>query len=114
VTEASLLDLVALGTVADVVPLAGENRALVLERLNRAPRLGLQHLVAGLRVAFALVPRLNAAGRLENARAAYDLLMCEDPAQAAALAAPLDRQNRERQQVMAAIAADAEQRAIPR
>ena len=80
VTEASLLDLVALGTVADVVPLAGENRALVLERLNRAPRLGLQHLVAGLRVAFALVPRLNAAGRLENARAAYDLLMCEDPA----------------------------------
>ena len=80
VTEASLLDLVALGTVADVVPLAGENRTLVLERLNRASRLGLQHLVAGLRVAFALVPRLNAVGRLENARAAYDLLMCEDPA----------------------------------
>jgi single-stranded-DNA-specific exonuclease len=125
VTEASLLDLVALGTVADVVPLVGENRALVragLERLNCAPRLGLQHLiqVAGLRVgaldamrvAFALAPRLNAAGRLENARAAYDLLMCEDPAQAAALAAQLDRQNSERQQVMAAIAADAEQRAI--
>jgi single-stranded-DNA-specific exonuclease len=125
VTEASLLDLVALGTVADVVPLIGENRALVragLERLNRAPRLGLQHLiqVAGLRlgaldamrIGFALAPRLNAAGRLENARAAYDLLMCEDPDQAAELAARLDRKNSERQQVMAAIAADAERRAI--
>jgi len=60
------------------------------------------------------MPRLNAADRLEDARAAYDLLMCEDPAQVAALAAHLDQQNSERQQVTAAIAADAEQRAIPR
>jgi len=104
--------------------LVGEGRVLVLERLNRAPRLDLQHLiqVAGLRigaldamcVAFALMPRLNTADRLENTRAAYDLLMCENPTQVAALAAQLDRQNRERQQVMAAIAADAEQCAIPR
>ncbi len=123
VTEASLLDLVALGTIADVVPLIGENRTLVragLERLNRAPRLGLRALIeaAGLhlgeidatRVGFALAPRLNAAGRLENARTAYDLLMSTDPRQAAELANWLDRQNSERQQVMAAIAADAEQR----
>jgi single-stranded-DNA-specific exonuclease len=123
VSEGSLLDLVAIGTVADVVPLVGENRALVragLQKLNRAPRLGLRALIeaAGLRVGavdaarigFALAPRLNAAGRLENARKAYDLLMTEDPIQAAVLASWLDWQNSERQQVMADIAADAEQR----
>jgi len=125
VTEASLLDLVTIGTVADVVPLIGENRALVqagLERLNRAPRLGLQALIqaAGLRVGaidamrigFALAPRLNAAGRLENARAAYDLLMCEDPAQAADLATWLDQQNSDRQQITTQITDHAERHVI--
>ena len=101
--EASLLDLVALSTVADTGwrgPRHGPGKA------QSRPRLGLQHLiqVAGLRigaldamrVVFALMPRLNTADRLENTRAAYDLLMCENPTQVAVLAAQLDRQNRER------------------
>lgn len=104
------LDLVALGTVADLVPLLGENRALVargLERLRAAGRLGVQALcqVAGLEpsqvdpwaISFILAPRLNAAGRLEHALAAYHLLIAEDPAEARALAEELDRRNRERQ-----------------
>jgi single-stranded-DNA-specific exonuclease len=125
VTEASLLDLVAIGTVADVVPLVGENRALVragLARLNDKPRLGLQALIQAsglkvgsvdaMRIGFALGPRLNAAGRLESARAAYDLLMCEDPARAAELARYLDRQNSERQSVTTAVATHAERQAM--
>lgn len=104
------LDLVALGTVADLVPLLGENRMLVargLERLRRPARAGLQALyrVASLEAArvdpwaisFILAPRLNAAGRLEHALAAYRLLTTEDPAVAAVLAEELERQNRERQ-----------------
>ncbi len=104
------LDLVALGTVADLVPLLGENRALVargLERLRAPARVGLQALyqAAGLEasrvdswaISFILAPRLNAAGRLEHALAAYRLLITRDPAEAVALAEELDRQNRERQ-----------------
>lgn len=104
------LDLVALGTVTDLVPLLGENRALVargLERLRAAGRLGVQALcqVAGLEpsqvdpwaISFILAPRLNAAGRLEHALAAYRLLITEDPEEARALAEDLDRRNRERQ-----------------
>ncbi|GIV84141.1 MAG: single-stranded-DNA-specific exonuclease RecJ [Candidatus Roseilinea sp.] len=125
ISEASLLDLVALGTVADVVPLVGENRALVragLERINRWPRIGVQALIqaAGLkpgsvnagRIGFALGPRLNAAGRLEHAQAAYDLLMCDDPARAAELAGALNRQNNERQSVTAAVAESAERQVM--
>ncbi|WP_376791438.1 single-stranded-DNA-specific exonuclease RecJ [Thermoflexus sp.] len=104
------LDLVALGTVADLVPLLGENRMLVargLERLRRPARAGLQALyrVASLEpsrvdpwaISFVLAPRLNAAGRLEHALAAYRLLTTEDPAAAAMLAEELECQNRERQ-----------------
>ncbi|MCS6847561.1 MAG: single-stranded-DNA-specific exonuclease RecJ, partial [Anaerolineae bacterium] len=125
VTEGSLLDLVAIGTVADVVPLVGENRALVragLERMNSQPRVGLQALIqaAGLkpgsvnasRIGFALGPRLNAAGRLEHAQAAYDLLTCDDPARAAELAGALNRQNSERQSVTAAVAENAERQVM--
>ncbi|MFC1464776.1 MAG: single-stranded-DNA-specific exonuclease RecJ [Candidatus Brachytrichaceae bacterium NZ_4S206] len=123
--EASLLDLVALGTVADVVPIVGENRALVragLERMNRQPQIGVQALIqaAGLkpgsvnasRIGFALGPRLNAAGRLEHAQAAYDLLTCDDPARAAMLADALNRQNSERQSVTAAVAESAERQVM--
>lgn len=104
-----LLDLVALGTVADLVPLTGENRILVncgLERLNATQRVGLRALieVAGVRerigtyeVGFQLAPRLNAAGRLETAEDALQLLLVRDPTEAAALAESLDAQNRERQ-----------------
>jgi single-stranded-DNA-specific exonuclease len=111
-----LLDLVALGTVADVVPLTGENRILVncgLERLQATRRVGLRALieVAGIRnrigtyeVGFLLAPRLNAAGRLETAEDALQLLLARDPADAAALAESLDAQNRQRQTLERGIA----------
>ncbi len=125
VSEASLLDLVALGTVADVVPIIGENRALVragLERMNRKPQIGVQALIQAAslrpgsvnatRIGFALGPRLNAAGRLEHAQAAYELLACDDPARAADLARALNRQNSERQSVTAAVADNAERQVM--
>lgn len=105
------LDLVALATVADIVPLVAENRLFVrkgLEQLERGARPGLRALieVAGVRppldsmdLGFRLGPRLNASGRLDSADASLDLLLCSDPARAASLAAALDRQNRERQDV---------------
>jgi single-stranded-DNA-specific exonuclease len=110
------LDLVALGTIADLVPLTGENRVLVtagLERLNKTERPGLQALQAVAQVnrrlgpyevGFQLAPRLNAAGRLENAEAALQLLLARDVAAAKLLAEELDTQNRERQNIERAIA----------
>lgn len=110
------LDLVALGTIADLVPLIGENRILVtagLERLNSTRRPGLQALrqVAGIHgligvyeVGFQLAPRLNAAGRLENALHSLQLLLAKDSSQAEPLARALDSQNRERQQIERKIA----------
>lgn len=125
VTEASLLDLVAIGTVADMAPLIGENRPLVragLKQLNSAPRLGVRALMQAAslrlgtinagRIGFAIGPRLNAAGRLESALAAYDLLWCNDETIAAELAAKLNQQNSERQGVTARMARDAEQQAM--
>jgi single-stranded-DNA-specific exonuclease len=112
----SCLDLVALGTIADVVPLIGENRILVsagLERLNQTKRPGLLALkevaqitrrITGHEVGFQLGPRLNAAGRLENAVQALRLLLTKDPAEARDLAQGLDTQNRERQQIEREIA----------
>lgn len=109
--EEDLLDLVALGTVADLAPLTGENRSLVirgLERLNQEPRPGLEALVrqAGLRlgyvdetaIGYILGPRLNAAGRIADAKTAFELLTTEYPEQARRLAEELDRLNQERQQ----------------
>jgi single-stranded-DNA-specific exonuclease len=110
-----LLDLVALGTVADLVPLTGENRVLVatgLERLSRTRRPGLQVLkqiaqipshVGVYEVGFQLGPRLNAAGRLENAEAALQLLLASSAEEATPLARILDAQNRERQKIERAI-----------
>ncbi len=111
-----LLDLVALGTLADLVPLTGENRRLVaagLERLNRRERPGLRALceVAGLQgdirpyeVGFLLAPRLNAAGRLEDATEALELLLARDTDRALALARSLDARNSERQNLERRIA----------
>jgi single-stranded-DNA-specific exonuclease len=105
------LDLVALGTIADIVSLQHENRIFVrigLDHLAAASRPGLQALkrVAGIKssldchqVAFQLAPRLNAAGRLETALDALELLLTRDPARADALAQALDAQNRERQSI---------------
>jgi single-stranded-DNA-specific exonuclease len=109
-----LLDLVALGTVADVVPLLGENRDLVrlgLDRLNDPQRPGLTALMAkaGVRpgeitattIGYVLGPRLNAAGRLADAMTGYQLLTTRDPGEAERLAAKLDETNRRRQQLTA-------------
>lgn len=113
-----LLDLVALGTVADLVPLRGENRILAaagLERLRTTRRPGLMalHQVAGVagaigthQVAFQLAPRLNAAGRLESAEDALRLLQAPDLGVATPLAQRLDAQNRERRQIEKHIAAE--------
>ena len=112
--EEELLDLVALGTVADLAPLYGENRKLVaggLERLNRHPlRLGLAALrdKVGLKrditagtIGFTIGPRLNAAGRLDSAIAAYELLVADNELKAVHLAGLLDQQNKERQALTA-------------
>jgi single-stranded-DNA-specific exonuclease len=106
------LDVVALGTVADAVPLSGENRVLVhhgLARLNRAERPGLEALieVAGLagkrvtagHVGFQLAPRLNAAGRMGSAEDALELLMTDDPERARVLAQSLDEDNTKRREL---------------
>jgi single-stranded-DNA-specific exonuclease len=106
-----LLDLVALGTIADVVPLSGENRILVtagLERLNRTQRPGLVALkqvaqcpaaLGTYEVGFQLAPRLNAAGRMESAAEALSLLLAGDLSEAMPLAERLDARNRERQKI---------------
>jgi len=105
------LDLVALGTVADLVPLRDENRVLVkrgLTQLAQTRWVGLQALidVSGLKtplspanIGFGLGPRLNAAGRLGTAQDALELLLTEDAGRARAIAANLDAQNRERRAV---------------
>ena len=91
-------DLAAIGTVADIMPLVGENRRIVkagLALLQETDRPGLAALIrqCGLEgkrltaenISFALAPRLNAAGRMDDATAALELLLCEDEAQAAGL-----------------------------
>ena len=111
-----LLDLVALGTIADIVPLTGENRILVsagLERLNATQRPGLIALkrvaqsparLGTYEVGFQLAPRLNAAGRLETAEDALRLLLARDLAEALPLALKLDAHNHERQRIERGIA----------
>jgi len=112
--EEDLLDLAALGTVADLAPLLGENRSLVkrgLERLNAAERLGVRAMIAqtGLKlgqidaaaIGFILGPRLNAAGRIDDAATSYDLLTCRSPDEAANLAQELEELNRRRQRLTA-------------
>jgi single-stranded-DNA-specific exonuclease len=112
VTEDSLLDLVALGTVADLVPLQAENRTLVrrgLDALNQADRPGVEALMAnaGLRrgevdataVGFRLAPRLNAAGRIDTAMVAYRLLTSREPLETKELADKLGELNRRRQEL---------------
>lgn len=115
------LDLVALATIADAVPLLGENRTLVrkgLRALAGTSKPGLRALmaVAGVEadhvnersVAFALAPRLNAAGRLYRADAALELILSEDPARAAQIAHELDSANHERRRVEGRVRIEAE------
>ena len=114
------LDLVALATIADVVPLLDENRSLAiagLRALARTQKPGLSALmrsahvdaaaVDAAAVGFRLAPRINAAGRLGHPRAALELLLTDDADAAAELAAELERLNRERQAVEDRILRDA-------
>ncbi len=117
------LDLVALATIADVVPLLGENRTLTrrgLRALAGTAKPGLRALMTVARisdpakvsersVAFALAPRLNAAGRMYRADAGLELILTEDAARAAQIAAELDRANYERRHTEQRILAEAEQ-----
>ena len=117
------LDLVALGTVADVVPLTGENRVMVRRGINlirQGRRVGLQALIrvsgrdpqrisAG-DIGYMLGPRLNAAGRMDSALQAYELLMTDSVEDAGSLAQKLDNQNSERQRVTKETKAMAEDR----
>ena len=122
-----LVDLAALGTVSDIMPLTSENRAIVaagLERMRNAPRPGIAALAAvckadlpsitATKLSFSLIPRMNAAGRMGDATLAFDLLMSDDVAEAQKLAAALDEVNARRrtaearllEQVKAALADD--------
>lgn len=117
-----LLDVVALGTIADMVPLIEENRILTtsgLRELSARRRPGLRALLAlaecdpaapvtATDVAFRIAPRLNAAGRLGEAQLALDVLLATDDQTAQALAAELDGRNRERQQVQERVWAEAQ------
>ena len=110
------LDLVALGTIADLVPLIGENRILAatgLERLNQTRRPGLLALkkvaqingiIGTYEVGFQLAPRLNAAGRLEDAEEALRLVLADSAVEATPIAERLDSRNRERQEIERGIA----------
>jgi single-stranded-DNA-specific exonuclease len=115
------LDLVALATVADLVPLVGENRTLVkrgIEEVRRARRPGLRALIAAAKceptrldegdLAFRLAPRINAAGRLYRADAGVELFLTDDEARAAEIANELSRANGERRATEREVANEAE------
>ena len=111
-----VIDIAAIGTIADVVPLLGENRIIVkngLERLAATESVGLRALidVSGLKdkqvssynIAFMIAPRINAAGRLADASRCVELLITEDEALAYEIAEELERKNSERQKIEAEI-----------
>lgn len=117
-----LLDFVAIGTVADLVPLKGENRILTyygIEALTNTLNIGLEALKASAGITenvteqdigFKLGPRINAVGRLENAMIAVELLLTDDDEVAKELAEEIESLNRERQAIVNRIVQDAEQR----
>ncbi len=120
-----LIDLVALGTVADMVPLLGENRYLVkqgLEVLSTSPRLGIREMItqSGLNatsldsesISWTIAPRLNAAGRLEHAMGSYRLLMTDSPEEARGLAKWLEQKNAERQRLTTRVQAKAREQVL--
>jgi single-stranded-DNA-specific exonuclease len=119
-----LLGLVAIGTVADVVPLRGANRSLVTQGMAAIQRHSLPGLRALLefahvdmrsvdaeRIGFAIGPRLNAAGRVDDASTAYRLLMTENVIEARDLAQKIEAQNRRRQAIMNSVVEQARERA---
>ena len=118
------LSLCVLGTVADVVPLVGENRVIVrhgLEVLGRSPRPGLAALLdvakaraplAASDIGFKLGPRLNAAGRMGSASLSLELLLTDDPNRAREIALRLDSENERRRKVEREVAEEARDRVI--
>ena len=119
-SELELLDLVALGTIADLVPLVGENRIFVhygLLQMEKTLHTGLEALLeeCGLRgkplkagqIGFMVAPRINAAGRMDSARAGLELLLTEDLERASELARLLTRENQSRQETEKEILAEA-------
>ncbi len=115
-----LTDLATIGTVADVAPIVGENRAIArlgLERLRTNPRPGIAALLARARIApeavdldtiaFALAPRLNAAGRMGEALEAAKLLLAETPEEAAVHADALEAANQSRRDLTVTVVAEA-------
>lgn len=115
------LDLVAFGTVADIVPLLDENRVLVkygLERLNNTDNIGLKALidVAGLRgreinpghIGYILAPRINAAGRMGNSSIGVKLFLSKDPLQALEYARSLEKENINRQEIETTVLEEAQ------
>ncbi len=120
-----LIDLVALGTVADMMPLLGENRYLVkqgLKLINTSPRLGLREMlvqsslpigsVVSENISWVIAPRLNTAGRLEHALPSYELLMTDSPQRAQQLAIWLEQKNAERQRLTANALAKAREQVL--
>jgi single-stranded-DNA-specific exonuclease len=119
--EKWLLDLVAVATVADMVPLTDENRIFAhygLKVLQKSKRPGVQALLNALRlrnvteddIAFSIAPRINAASRMGEARLAYDLLATEDEKEAIALAKEIEQVNNSRKGVVASIVKEAHSR----
>ncbi|TET55282.1 MAG: single-stranded-DNA-specific exonuclease RecJ [Dehalococcoidia bacterium] len=122
---AGLLDLVALATVTDLSPMIGENRYLVkegLRELNRSSRLGIQEMlrIAGLKdgeldsedISWILGPRLNAAGRMNNASTSYRLLVTRSPEEARLLALELEDRNAERQKLSSEVLGHAREKLV--
>jgi len=120
-----LIDLVALGTVADMVPLLGENRYLVkqgLELINATPRLGVREMItrSGLNIgsiasesiSWVIAPQLNAAGRLAHAMSSYKLLMTDSAQEAQELSMWLEQKNAERQQLTTKVLAKAREQVL--
>ena len=115
-------DLVSIGTIADIMPLVDENRVLVslgLNLLRKRPSCGIKALleasggykhgqITASTIAFQVAPRINAAGRIGDPKRSVELLLCEDPEQAASLAEGLCDENRTRRQMEADIIADVE------
>ncbi len=121
----SLLDLVAIGTITDMVPLTGDNRYWVkrgLELINNTERPGLQEMMRGASlkpgnldtesISWVLGPRINAAGRLGDAGTSYQLLLTQDPKEAASLASELEEKNAKRQRLTRELMERARERII--
>jgi single-stranded-DNA-specific exonuclease len=120
-----LMDLVALGTIADMVPLLGENRYLAkqgMSLINTAPRLGIKEMINQTQlnlggigqesISWVIAPRLNAAGRLDHATPSYQLLMTDSTEEAHKLAEWLEQKNVERQRLTTKVLENAREQVL--